>query len=105
MSLEKSYEKLFASLQEIVDAQPQKVPQLLALILAGGPFRPFLDKPELLTKVVVMAKQYVAEKKKQAAARPAPITASPSGAAVPGRTTGRVVSVRDVGGPQGPAKA
>jgi len=49
--------------------------------------------------------QYVAEKKKQAATRPAPMTAAASGATVPGRTTARVVSVRDVGGPQGPAKA
>ena len=103
MSLEQSYEKLFQSLQEIVDADPQKVPQLLALILAGGPFRPFLDKPELLNKVVVMSKQYVAEKKKQATA--APTAPAATGTPAPARGPGRVMSVRDMAGPQGPSKA
>ncbi len=103
MSIEKSYETLFASLQEIVDAQPQKVPQLLAVILAGGPFRPFLEKPELLNRVVVMAKQYVADKKKQAtAAKAAP--AAPAAPAT-GQRAGRTVSVRDMAPPQGPSKA
>ncbi len=102
MSIEKSYETLFASLQEIVDAQPQKVPQLLAIILAGGPFRPFLDKPELLNRVVVMAKQYVADKKKQASSgKAAAVAGPPAPAAKPGRT----VSVRDLAPPQGPSKA
>ena len=102
MSLEKSYETLFLTLQEIVDAEPQKVPQLLAVILAGGPFRPFLDKPELLTKVVVMAKQYVSDRKR-AGATPTPMAATPSSAAASGR--GRVMSVRDMAPPARPSKA
>ena len=103
MSVEKSYEALFTSIQEIVDEQPQTVPQLLAIILAGGPFRPFLEKPDLLNKVVVMAKKYVAEKKVSASsivAKPVP-----AGNSTPARGTGRIMSVRDVARPQGPSKA
>lgn len=104
MSIEKNYEMLFTSIQHIVDEQPQSVPQLLAIILAGGPFRPFLEKPELLNKVLVMAKQYVADKKREGAKQ---ATGTRSG---PTTTTkvpkgGRVMSVRDIARPQGPSKA
>lgn len=69
MSLEKSYETLFATLREIVESEPEKAPELLAVILAGGPFRPVLERPVLLNKVALMAKQFVAERRKTDAPR------------------------------------
>jgi hypothetical protein len=93
MSNDKRYETLFNTLQAIANAEPDKIPQLLAVILAGGPFRPFLDKPELLNKAVVMAKNYLAEKKKQVKTAPA------------AKPQGRVMSVRDMAPPTGPSKA
>jgi hypothetical protein len=83
MSKEENYQTLFRSLQSIVDEEPQSVPQLLAVILAGGPFRPFLDKPELLSKAVIMAKQYVASKKVEAQGMRAKADASPPTAKTP----------------------
>lgn len=94
MSTDAQYETLFRTLQGLADAEPQKIPQLLAVILAGGPFRPFLDRPELMTRAVVMAKQYVAEKKRAVA----------SGASPAAPRTGRVVSLRDVAPVRKPSK-
>ena len=75
ISLEEDYLTLFTTIQRIVDTDPSSTPQLLAVLLAGGPFRPFLDRPEMLTKVVVMSKQYLAAKNQEAA------TAKPRGTA------------------------
>jgi hypothetical protein len=91
MSIDERYETLFRTLQQIAEAEPRRVPQLLAVILAGGPFRPFLDRPELMSKAVVMAKQYVAERK-----RGTPSATGAARAPAAGAPLGRVVSVRDV---------
>jgi hypothetical protein len=104
MPADKRYETLFNTLQSIANSEPDKVPQLLAIILAGGPFRPFLEKPELLNKAVVMAKNYLSEKKRKKAAAPQAMGPSPSKAA-PKPAAGRVMSLRDMVPPSGPSKA
>ncbi len=98
MSSEKSYAALFDALQRIANDDPRRAPQLLAAILAGGPFRPFLEKPELLSAVVVLAKKYVAEKKNAAAKSATTTTAKQS-------STGRVLSLRELAPRPGPPKA
>lgn len=106
---------LFNSIQKIVDENPQSTPQLLAVILAGGPFRPFLEKQELLNKAVIMAKQYVADKKSETAKQVGNDQANNNAIrslANPQSTTnssqptgGRVMSLRNLAPPSGPAKA
>jgi len=64
MATEREFRALFESVHRIVQADPIHTPQVLALLLAGGPFRPFLERPELMNKVILMAKNFVAEAQK-----------------------------------------
>lgn len=70
-TLAADYKTLFETLHRIVEQRPDQVPQLLALILSGGPFRPALEKPEVMNKIVIMAKNYVSKKNSDAASSPA----------------------------------
>ncbi len=101
MSLEDDYKTLFTAIQRIVDASPEQAPQLLAVILAGGPFRPALDKPDILNKVVVMAKQLVADRKGDKA-KPDAGEGGDAARRVQGK---RTVQAGNLGGPSGPTKA
>jgi hypothetical protein len=58
MALDAAYRALLTSLREITRAEPEKRTQLLALILAGKPFRPFLERRELLEQAVTLARAY-----------------------------------------------
>jgi hypothetical protein len=62
MSVDVRYRSLITALRELVHAEPDKIVQLLAVILAGKPFRPFLERKDLLDKAVAMARRYVAER-------------------------------------------
>src|SRR5690349_1662560 len=94
------YKILFETLHRITAARPDQVPQLLALILAGGPFRPALEKPEALNKIVVMAKNYVSKKNAEAATSPAALAEAAikraSKPAPMGATPSRSVSARSL---------
>ncbi|MDP7038966.1 MAG: hypothetical protein QGI45_07410 [Myxococcota bacterium] len=59
--LENEYTKLFDTVQSLAEYDPEHVPELFTVLLAGAPFRPFLERPELLTKAVVEAKRLIRE--------------------------------------------
>jgi len=105
MTLEELYTTLFSTIEQIVGEKPDEVPQLLTVILAGGPFRPFLEKQEWMNKVVDKARQLVADKKSQASEAPPtpqPMGNTPSTSTATGRAPARVLSVRDITPPGTP---
>ena len=103
MSIEDDYKALFNLIQRIVDGRPDQVPQLLAVILAGGPFRPALEKPEIMSKVVVLAKQIVADRRSETAKDG---KGKSGGGEAAKRISGkRTVQAQDVGGTSRPPKA
>ncbi len=59
--LENEYIKLFDTVQSLAEYDPEHVPELFTVLLAGAPFRPFLERPELLSKAVVEAKRLLRE--------------------------------------------
>src|SRR5687768_8139174 len=61
MASERDFRLLFETLNRIVESDPTHSPQILALILAGGPFRAFLERPELMNRVTHLAKTFIAE--------------------------------------------
>ena len=62
---ERDFRLLFDTLNRLVESDPTHTPQILALLLAGGPFRPFLERPELMNRVLHMAKTFVADAQKE----------------------------------------
>ena len=59
MRFDSDFEQLLHEIKSLIGGDPQRVPHVLAVILAGAPFRPVLERPEALEEVLAAARMVV----------------------------------------------